>query len=106
MTSSPRQPSSKHPGKPETKIGEEFYKRQRVRVSCDHCGASQDGLHPDDASVWFAEHRRSRHPDLATVKKRGRHVTLSTYQYQRRFQDEEELAFRDSRRFVNMVGRT
>ena len=99
-------PSSKHPGHREQKIGEEFYKRQRVVVRCGHCGASQDGLHPDDASAWFAAHRRSRHPDLATVKKRGRLVTKSTYQYQRRFQDEEELAFRDSRRFIHTIGRT
>lgn len=92
-------------GHKDTKISAEFYARQRVIVSCAHCGDSQDGLHPDDAAVWFAEHRRLKHPGLPPVKKAGRRVTPNTYSHQRRFQSDEELAWREDRRFIHTSGR-
>jgi hypothetical protein len=45
--------------------------RQIVRTSCAHCSARFEGAAPV-AREWFAEHRRTAHPELGEVPERGR----------------------------------
>ena len=61
------------PKEPPTKTADllEWSQRQIVTTTCGFCGASIEAPAPE-ARAWFAEHRKTAHPELPEPQPRGR----------------------------------
>jgi hypothetical protein len=56
---------------PTALVSEEWSQKQRVTTTCAFCGESIEARVPE-AVAWFAEHRRTKHPNLPEPVRQSR----------------------------------
>ena len=65
MVEKPKRPSTT------ALVSDEWSQKQRVTTTCAFCGESVEARVPD-AVAWFAEHRRTKHPNVPEPVRQSR----------------------------------